>query len=174
MKKLEVKLNNWVASQDVKSWAKFTLEFPRFSSSSMWDIPLSRTFKILEKTYPRTSIKRLRKHDQMLPLRYVTILGGDRSSGVALHAQGLIEVLDDPGLFRLKNALEKAWVSSIHQHLKHQKWNATDVVLQEAKAWVEPLEGDTKEYTVYLNRFEGTQLGFGVDKLVLSATALMN
>lgn len=164
----------WVGDQSVDRWAKFTLEFPRFKHPDQWEVPLRRTFRVLEKTYPKTSLKRYRKRSLLLPLRYVTHLGDDKTKGVAMHAQGLIEVLDDPDLTRLKNALHKAWVSSVKQQLQHQRWTNPNDLIAEATLWLEPLEGGTKEYSVYLNRFEGNQLGFGVEKLVLSATSLMN
>lgn len=162
----------WVGGQNVDHWALFTLEFPRFTNAVLWTAPLQSTFKQLEKTYPKSTTKKHRLRIGVPVLNYVTFLGGDRASGVVLHAQGLIEVNDDPELVRLSLKLESAWKSAVTRQIRHLGCDPSDINMNEVKVWVRELDGDPSSYLAYLNRYEGHDLGFGVNKVMLSATAL--
>lgn len=164
--------STWVCDQSVDRWATFTLEFPRFNNPALWDAPLRSTFKQLEKTYPKSSTKKYRLRLGVPVLNYVTLLGGDRASGVAFHAQGLVEINDDPGLCRLSLKLESAWKSAVTRQIRHLRCNLTTISMKEIRIWVRELDGDPSTYLSYLNRCEGRDLGFGVNKVMLSATAL--
>lgn len=163
---------NWVSDQSVDRWALFTLEFPRFTNVELWEAPLRASFKQLEKTYPKSGHKKQRMRIGVPFLNYVTILGGDGTNGVALHAQGLVEVIDDPDLNRLTLKLASAWKSAVNRQIRHLRCVPSDICIKEAKVWVRELGGDPSGYLAYLNRYEGHDLGFGVDKVMLSATAL--
>lgn len=162
----------WICDQSVGRWAMFTLEFPRFSNQALWEAPVRSALKQLEKTYPKSTTKKHRIRASVPLLSYTSILGGDRARGVALHAQGLIEVLDDPGLTRLSMKMEAAWKSAVTRQIRHLGCDQSDINMKEVKVWVRELDGDPSNYLAYLNRYEGHDLGFGVNKVMLSATAL--
>lgn len=164
--------STWVSDQSVDRWAAFTLEFPRFNNPLMWDAPLRSAFKQLEKTYPKSFTKKHRLRSGIPVLNYVTLLGGDRASGVAFHAQGLIELDNDPGFSRLALRLGAAWKSAVTRQVRHLGCDLSDINMNEMKVWVRDLDGDPSSYLAYLNRFEGHDLGFGVNKVMLSATML--
>lgn len=173
MNKLATKcFSTWVGDQSVDRWAAFTLEFPRFSNPALWDAPLRSAFKQLEKTYTKSTTKKHRQRAGVPVLNYVTLLGGDHTSGVALHAQGLIEINDDPELNRLVLKLESAWKSAVTRQIQHNGCDQSEINMNEIKVWVRELDGDPSSYLAYLNRYEGHDLEFGVNKVMLSATAL--
>lgn len=165
-------LVDWVKDQSVDRWALFTLQFPRFTNPELWNAPLKSAFKQLEKTYPKSGVKKNRLRSGVPVLNYITLLGGDTASGVALHAQGLIEINDDPDLSRLVLKLETAWKSAVTRQIRHLRCNLTTISVKEIRVWVRELDGDPSTYLAYLNRCEGRDLGFGVNKVMLSATAL--
>ncbi|MBU3656755.1 MAG: hypothetical protein FGM35_01795 [Rhodocyclaceae bacterium] len=162
----------WVGDQSVDRWALFTLEFPRFTKVELWESPVRAAFKQLEKSYPKSGYKKHRVRTGVPVLNYVTILGGDRTGGVALHAQGLVEVLDDPELTRLTLKMESAWKSAVTRQIRHLGCDSSDINMNEVKVWVRELDSDPSNYLAYLNRYEGHDLGFGVNKVMLSATML--
>ena len=161
---------NWINTQGV-TWAKFTLHYPQFNTVELWSEPLKIAFKILSNTYPKSTLKKNRVRMALPKLGHITFLGGDTFAGVALHAQGLIEVLDND-LTRLNCCLHAAWVSAVRKQLSHQRQQINNSKKYESKVWVGMHEGSVDSYFRYLSRKEGLDLGLGVQKIVLSATAL--
>ena len=161
---------DWVDREDV-TWAKFTLEYPRFTNAALWSEPLKVMFGILKNTYPKSTVKKHRSRLGIPNLRHITLLGGDTSSGVALHAQGLVEVFDPTDLTRLYDCMDRSWSSAVNRQRKHQH-QGLGAAFDESKIWVERFHGSAGDYLRYLTRSEGPDLGFGVEKIVLSATVL--
>lgn len=158
---------NWIKNQPVERWALFTLEFPRFNHIDHWNRPLTETFGELCHTYPPTSHRRkCEKTDRPILHRIVT-MGGDRVNGVALHVQGLIEQFSDDTDY-LQDRLGRAWKSAVSRHCQHVK----RVVEKEAIVWTKSLIGEPTNHLIYLQRYEGCDLNFGINKVVLGVTAL--
>ena len=164
-------MRNWVLEQDV-TWAKFTLRHPRLTKREYWNEPLKVMFRILKNTYPKTTVKKHRSEAGIPALQHITFLGGDRDSGVALHSQGLVEVVDgDTDLTRLNARMDRAWSSAAREQMKHQ-YQRKNVAFDESTVWVEVFDGSARDYLGYLARNEGSYLGFGLEKQVVDATVL--
>ena len=167
--------SDWVDGQE-GTWAKFTLHHPRLTKEEYWNEPLKVMFRVLSKTYPKISVKNRRKRlpIPILNLRYITCLGGDRTSGVLLHAQGLVEVFDDDNDHtRLKHYMGRAWKSASKKQMKHQ-YQPVGAVLDGDKIWVDTdnYVGTSSDYLEYLTRSEGPDLGKGIMKVIWDATSL--
>ena len=162
---------DWVDGVEMR-WAKFTVRHPRLTKREYWNEPLKVMFLVLKNTYPKTTVKTHRSEAKLPNLQHITFLGGDRESGVALHAQGLVEVFDgDIDLTRLNRRIGSAWSSAAAEQMKHQ-YQRIGAAFDESKVWVEVFDGGVGDYLGYLARNEGPYLGFGLEKQVVDATML--
>ena len=170
-----------VSCQTGVRWAKFTLEYPRFRNTSIWNRAMKDAFVILCRTYPSTSLKNSRKAQGLPILQHLSYMGGNLKDlsrvKTDFHAQGLIEVLDnDPVLIKLNKNLDSAWKHAVTQTKGMNRNTANpfelETTLREATIWTEPLLDSAVPYLCYLSRNEGNDLGFGVDKIVWDATSL--
>lgn len=164
----EHQLINWVNEQPV-IWAAFTLKCPRFRSFERWDRLLTDAFHIIENTYVKSPTKQCRKNNAEPLLRRIVHLGGDSGNGIAIHAQGLVELIDDD-MERLQQKMTRSWLTAVRSNERFLPKTAKPLE-QDAKVWVQRYES-LGGYLPYLNRFEGNNLGFGVNKVVWSATSL--
>lgn len=175
---VEERFNRWIIEQRVE-WAAFTLHFPFFTKEEDWRKPLNEFFVELERYCVKSAIKKKRKKSKEPLMHRVAFMGGDKKSGVVLHCQGLIELMDDD-VNALAMKMEKSWKSVVRRHRdrfpagiyeEEIKW------LPSARIWVEkfevPEDKEDTDYLEYLGRLEGDSLLFGVQKIVISsATAL--
>jgi len=164
----ESQLIKWVNEQPV-IWAAFTLKCPRFRSTERWDRLLKDAFNIIENTYVKSPMQQRRKNNEEPLLRRVVHLGGDSDNGIAIHAQGLVELIDDD-MDRLQQKMTKSWFTAVRSNERFLPKSNVPLA-QDAKVWVQRYESHDG-YLQYLNRFEGSNLGFGVNKVVWSATSL--
>jgi hypothetical protein len=163
--------SDWVDGVEMR-WAKFTVRHPRLTKREYWNEPLKVMFRVLRNTYPKTTVKKHRSRAGIPNLQHITFLGGDCDSGVALHAQGLVEVFDgDIDLTRLNRRIGSAWSSAAGEQMKHQ-YQRIGAAFDESKVWVEVFDGGVGDYLGYLARNEGPYLGFGLEKQVVDATVL--
>ena len=165
---------DWVDAVEM-SWAKFTVRHPRLTKREHWNEPLKVMFRELGNRYPKTTVKKHRSRAGIPNLQHITFLGGDRESGVALHAQGLVEVFDgDIDLTRLNRLIGKTWKSAAREQLKHQpqRIGTSFDDDDESTFYVEVFDGGVGDYLGYLARNEGSYLGFGLEKQVVDATML--
>ena len=166
--------SDWIDGQEMR-WAKFTVRHPRLTKREYWNEPLKVMFRVLRNTYPKTTVKKHRSRAGIPNLQHITFLGGDCDSGVALHAQGLVEVFDgDIDLTRLNRRIGKAWKSAAREQLKHQpqRIGTSFDDDDESTFYVEVFDGGVGDYLGYLARNEGPYLGFGLEKQVVDATML--
>ena len=165
--------SDWVDGQE-GTWAKFTLHHPRLTKEEYWNEPLKVMFHVLSNTYPKVSVKNRRKDSPIPNLRFFTCLGGDRTSGVLLHAQGLVEVFDDDNVHtRLMDYMGRAWKSATKKQMKHQ-YQPVGAVVDGDTVWVDTdnYVDTSSDYLEYLTRSEGPDLGKGIMKVVWDATSL--
>lgn len=174
----EQELLRWIKQQPV-TWAAFTLKFPRFHNPIIWNRVLFEFFKELEHRYTKSTVRKHRSNAEEPILLRVVYLGGDKESGTVLHSHGLVEV-QERGIERLIIDMGKTWCSVVKRHkdsfcrssddYKNMSW------FPDAKVWVEefkmPNEMNAAPYVYYMSRNEGLDLGFGVQKVVESATSL--
>ena len=165
------KLMDWVNQQDVYAWAKFTLEYPYFTRKGLFYEPLKQTFAELSHTYPSSKIKKIRKLHKCPSVRRIGLYGGDYADGTALHFQGLIELFNDD-LTHLKTKLQKAWSSAIVKQPQASNVLTPQVLRSKANVWAEKYVGDTDHYIKYLQRYEGNDLSYGVEKIETVVLAL--
>ena len=166
--------SDWIDGQEMR-WAKFTVRHPRLTKREYWNEPLKVMFRELGNRYPKTTVKKHRSRAGIPNLQHITFLGGDRESGVALHAQGLVEVFDgDIDLTRLNRLIGKTWKSAAREQLKHQpqRIGTSFDDDDESTFYVEVFDGGVGDYLGYLVRNEGPYLGFGLEKQVVDATVL--
>ncbi len=171
-------LIRWVKQQDVQ-WAAFTLKFPRFHNRMVWERALTDFFWELENRYPKSSVKKHRKKSGVPVLHRIAFMGGDKAAGIALHAQGMVEI-QERGIDRLGEEMEGIWRSVVKRHSDsfcragHERHNES-AWLPDAKVWVKEWRSDDDSaaaYLVYLARNEQFDFGIGASKVVLSATSL--
>lgn len=167
----EKQITNWINQQNV-NWAAFTLKSPRINKRLNWEPLLKVFFTELERKYVKSTVRKHRAAAKEPMLQRVVWMGGERSTGIALHAHGLVE-LQDGGLEKLKGEMEKAWQHTVKKYFvrKHSVDIHEETWMSETKVWIERFE-HRDAYAQYLNRLEGYDLGFGVQKVVLSATSL--
>lgn len=165
----ENQIVEWINQQPVK-WAAFTLKCPRFRSRERWERLLTDAFHEIEHTYVKSPEKMRRKHAGVFMLSRVVHLGGDKDKDIALHAQGIVEIIDDD-LDRLEQKITTSWLSAVKSNERFLASTSKIPLEREAKVWIEKYYG-SNAYTHYLNRFEGSNLGFGVQKIVWSASSL--
>lgn len=165
----EHQVNEWVNQQSV-TWAAFTLKCPRFRSRDRWERLIYDTLNIMEKNYVKASVKEQRKTSGEQILKRIVFLGGDNQNYIALHAHGLIELIDDD-IERLNLKLESAWHRAVESNGRFLSEHSRENLGNEAKVWVQKFD-DCDAYLHYVNRYEGSSLGFGIEKIVWSATSL--
>lgn len=164
-------LANWIASQQT-TWAKFTLKSKILTTPEAWERTLKTAFTELSNIYPKANEKRRRVKADRPKLLYATFLGGDRQAGILLHAQGVVEVIDDD-LNRLQLAMNKSWEHATLRELERLPGEQHNKTRISETPWLELLNGSVYNYIYYISRHEGAELGNGIDKLVPSATVLV-
>ncbi len=167
----EQQLTKWINQQNV-TWAAFTLKSPRISNRLSWEPLLKVFFTELGRKYVKSTVKKHRSASDEPLLHRVVWMGGDNGTSTAFHSQGLVE-LHEEGTEKLEAAMNQSWQHTVKNYFKkkHPVHIRKEVWMSEAKVWVEKLD-HANAYSFYLNRFEGNDLGFGVQKIVLSATSL--
>ncbi len=167
----EQQLTKWINQQNV-TWAAFTLKSPRISNCLSWEPLLKVFFTELERTYVKSTIRKHRTAANEPLQQRVAWMGGDRSTATAFHCQGLVE-LHEEEIEKLEVIMNQSWQHTVKNYFekKHPVHIRKEVWMSEAKVWIEKLD-HANAYSIYMNRFEGNDLGFGVQKIVLSATSL--
>lgn len=159
----------WVKQQSV-NWAAFTLKCPRFRRRERWERLIRDAFNTMEKSYVKFPIKDHRKASGEPILKRIVHLGGDSQNGIAIHAQGLVELLDDD-IERLNLKFNKAWNRAVELNGRYLPEESGKHLKIDAEVWTQRFDG-RDAYLHYLNRYEGSSLGFGIEKIVWSATSL--
>lgn len=164
-------LAKWIDQQPT-TWVKFTLKSKNLTTREAWERTLNEAFAELRNTYPKPNEKRRRKNAAMPTLLHATFMGGEKQNGVLLHAQGVVELIDND-LDRLQRALGKSWSHAINRTIgTHYKGDPIKARVEEAP-WLEIINDSVYNYIYYLMRHEGAELGIGTDKLVTGATVLV-
>ena len=168
---LEYELTKWINQHDL-AWAAFTLKSPRISNKYQWEPLLKIFFTELERKYVKSTVRKHRKKSGLPLLHRAVWIGGDKESCTALHSQGLVEI-QDGGIDKLTMEMNKSWQHTVKNYFEklHPVFIPEYIWLPEAKVWTKKFENGNA-YSYYLNRNEGNDLGFGVQKVVMSATSL--
>jgi hypothetical protein len=150
-----------VRLQPVKRWCTFTLAYPRWSSLSVWEICLRKTFREFDNRLLKGRLLKQNAATCASSVRRVVTIGGNPENGVAYHAQGLIDgIADNEYLIEL---LTKTWHNNARRtaqcagHTFHAK---------EAKVYLQPVDHQVERHLNYLLRKEDQRVGWGVDKVL--------
>jgi hypothetical protein len=139
----------------------FTLHYPRWSNTSLWESGLRKTFQ----EFDNRVLKGRRLKQNMATgadsIRRVVTIGGNPDEGTRYHAQGIIDCIADESY--LLKQLTKAWHNNVSRmtvgdgHKFHAK---------EATVYIEQLDHQVTRHLNYLWRSEDRRVGWGVDKVL--------
>ena len=167
----EKQITNWINQQNV-NWAAFTLKSPRINERLKWEPLLKVFFTELERKYVKSTVRKHRAAAKEPLLKRVVWMGGDSATSTPLHCQGLVE-LQEGGIDKLTEEMNQIWQHTVKNYFekKHHRYIPEYNWMSEAKVWTEKFD-NWNAYSSYLNRHEGNDLGFGVQKIDWSATSL--
>jgi hypothetical protein len=154
-------LLKWIDDQRDVDWVIATLRIQGKTMSEREQLGkvLNQTIRRFEyKTLGGNAVNRRGEH-----LRCVAFFGGNPGTGVFLHYHLLLEKRTrkpmDLETFRM--ILEVEWKKQLP---RLRRWNAlTDQITGDV--WMEASTPNVNGYINYVQRFEGSTLGYGIDKV---------
>jgi len=161
-------LIKWVEEQVNADWLVVTLRYDETQDKALIERALVHTMRELEQTLVKgANLTTNKANGAGNRLRRLVALGGDYENETSLHIHLLIDGFNN--IEKFTALLEKAWVNNLAREIK--KASDTPFKKKSVSVFVEDLRSLHK-YVPYIVRFEGKDLGNGMDKVVGDATYL--
>jgi len=167
-------LIDWAAGQEFDDWRVVTLKYPFFSNEAVWKKVLVHTFRELEQSFMKgktlTQNKAIGAGSNLLR---IVVLGGNRNGNIKLHCHCFVDGVGDDKQFT--SLLNRAWKNNMSKELRKLGIPYRDDAQLDSNdeyIYVERGSGERRNYLKYTLRYEGEQLGNGINKVVLEATKL--
>lgn len=157
----------WIDAQSVQGWRVVTLQYPRWKDLGLWSKAIKYTMRELKQSFLTGALASQNKATGANNFRRVVVLGGDKTTGTALHAHCLIDGIGDDDMFARK--LQTSWVNNTGKLVRLDNLPFHE---REAQVYSRRLVGNATDYMHYMVRNEGNDLKFGVAKIDVSNTYL--